>query len=424
MVAAGGNGPAMPGAAGAAQGNTKGSRPRYPRAFRVLCSHIVISHLTADERYACLAGADFTGVDQTQLRKAYKKCQEEWHTFQARLQTEEGKAAEPALRAQRRHGGARAPRAAAQRAAAAPAPAPAPPAPPPPPPVPVEDDSAHVSAESNVADAVPPAEQRMHEEAHVAAALLELAARGEALEDEEADEEPAQAAAPAAAPAGAPAAAAAEPAGQKRAKTDDDLEYDRIKELAHRAALQYLWNGDINDKERVKGAKLQKMKPALMKIKVMLEEGWVDSNNRRRMFRSVDELAAEDAKRRATAAAAGEELGGESFAALQKELAPSKAAGLRTRTIWLHLKALFGMSKRKQRMRRARNKAEVQVRILTACQSPMQHASCRCNYTSVLRTQLMLCITCADIVGVHSNVQPCGGAHAGFRQDGAGSEGH
>ena len=356
MPAAEAAAPAPAGAAAAGNGTGKGSKPRHARAFRQECVFIVLGALTAKQRLEVAAGGNFAAVDKSALERAYAKCRERHHDFQEYLQSEEGMQAEPLLRAQR---GSVVP----DEDAATPE-------------TPATPDSGHISADSDAGDDVPVDEQVMQQEAMVVDALMELHAgnaggadaepddaidapqHGVPAGDAQAGNEPVAADAQ---PDGEPAAAAPPPKRRKKAKTAEQKEYDTIKENAKRWTVRFLQTGDINDKPRVKGARLLKMRETLRKIKGMLEKGWIDDTKTQRIFRSVDELQAYDRRMREAAAAEGQEIPGESFEQLKKQLAPSKALGLSNRTIWLHLKASFGMRKRKQRMRRARKDHKVKV---------------------------------------------------------------
>lgn len=324
--------------------------PRHPRIARIEYVIALGKATTFKERIAIAEHGNMEACkNQTRLKEAYDECVVAWHKVTAYLKTPEGQKNRSKLTQPRK------------RQAKAPAPAPAPPAP--------AAQQAHDGSDSD-ADYATPASYASADEAP---SRRSNSSSGDsdssgsigtdaAAASESAAPQPPDAAA-ASSSGGAPSATAAQTAAQaaeEAAMKADQTLRNSIKEAAKRTFVRWIRTSSVDDTPRKVGARLEKNRPVLAQIKVLLEEGWIDKQNKRRIFRSLDELEAYDKRKHAEAAANGVELGVPSYDSLKKKLS-KRPSGLSNRTIDKQLKAAFGLRKRKQRMRRARKFKDVQV---------------------------------------------------------------
>jgi hypothetical protein len=110
----------------------------------------------------------------------------------------------------------------------------------------------------------------------------------------------------------------------------------------------------------------------------MLVKGWVDEAGKRRLFRTLEELQAYDARRRSPGGVPKDPLTQEeadqpSFEELRKRMQGNSRRPRSCRTLWLQLKTLFKMKKIRQLLKRQRNSKMVQVcnTVAHACLAPL-----------------------------------------------------
>lgn len=152
-----------------------------------------------------------------------------------------------------------------------------------------------------------------------------------------------------------------------------------IKRVAKIYCQRLLWQQSLADETpNPAGYKLERYREELTIMRDMLVKGWVDEAGKRRLFRTLEELQAYDARRRSPGGVPKDPLTQEeadqpSFEELRKRMQGNSRRPRSCRTLWLQLKTLFKMKKIRQLLKRQRNSKMVQVcnTVTHACLAPL-----------------------------------------------------